>query len=48
MPFLHHARDMIVRDQARTVLYVELLKNRLSRRDVGLSRNATMAERTEA
>jgi hypothetical protein len=45
---LHRTRDSIIRDQARTVLYAEPLRNRLSRRDVGPSRNATMAEETEA
>jgi hypothetical protein len=34
VPFLPHARDTIVRDQARRLLYVEPLKNRLLRRDV--------------
>jgi hypothetical protein len=39
-------KDTILRDQARTVLYAEPLKNRPLRTDIGPSRNARMVEGT--
>jgi hypothetical protein len=43
MPFLHCARNTVIRDKAGTVLYEELLKGYRSGRDVGNNRNATAA-----
>jgi hypothetical protein len=43
MLFLHHAKDMVVRDQARMIMYSTSLKDRCSRRDVGDDVNATVA-----
>jgi hypothetical protein len=42
VPFLHHARDTVIRDQARMMLYAEPLKDKFSRRDTEHSRNAIM------
>jgi hypothetical protein len=38
MPFLHHLRDTVIRDQAGTVLYKEPLKDEHLGRDVGSKR----------
>jgi hypothetical protein len=38
----HGATNMVVRDQARTMLYAEIQKDGRSRRDVGRDLNATM------
>jgi hypothetical protein len=43
MPYLHPASNKVVRDQARTMLYMEPLKDGHSRRDVGRDLNRTMA-----
>jgi hypothetical protein len=43
VPFLRHARDTVVRDDARTMLFAEPLKDGCSRRDVGRDLNATTA-----
>jgi hypothetical protein len=42
MPFLHCARDTVVRDQAGTILYEEPLKDERSKRDTGHKWNAAM------
>jgi hypothetical protein len=47
LQFLHHARDTVMWDQSR-MFYVELLKDRLLRRDVGRGLNTAMAWGTKA
>jgi hypothetical protein len=41
MPFLHHARDMVVRDETWTVLQEEPLKDESLRGDAGCVQNST-------
>jgi hypothetical protein len=43
VPFLYRTRDTVGRDQVRTMLYAEPLKDGRSKRDVGRYLNATMA-----
>jgi hypothetical protein len=42
MPFLHYARDAVIRDQARTVLQEEPLKDGCSRRAIGHARETAV------
>jgi hypothetical protein len=42
MPFLSHARDMVVRDQAGTMLYKEPVKDECLGRDIRQNWNASM------
>jgi hypothetical protein len=47
VPFLHSACDMVIRDQARMMMYAEPVKDGHSRRHTGCGLNATMVQGTE-
>jgi hypothetical protein len=47
MPFLHCARDMVITDQAKTMLQEEPLKDGCSRGDNGCSGKAVREQESE-